>query len=154
MAQPPPKLQRVAQRIERDLRRTEAIKLATDGVPYSEIADALGYNSAQAAHKDVKTALAPAAAAVREAGAEYYAIQAARLERIHREAWKIYEEYANGDEYSDKADQRLAALDRAMRANADLRRFVGLDAPTRTEQKVEGTVAYQVAVAPEELEQL
>lgn len=156
MAPPPPKQDRIAQKIERDERRREAIKLSVDGVPYEEIAERLGYSSRQAAHRDVKAGLAPAAKAVREAGIEWYAVQAARLEKINREAWKIYDEYNNGDEYSDKVDQRLAALDRAMRANADLRRFVGLDAPTKTESKTElsGSVGYQVAVSPEELEQL
>lgn len=156
MPPPPTPNARVAAKIERDIRRAQAIKLAIDGYTYDEIADQLGYSSRQAAHRDVKAALAPAAAAVREAGAEYYAVQAARLERMHREAWRIFEEYSTGDEYSDRADQRLAALDRAMKASAELRKFVGLDAPARTENKttIDATVGYVVAVAPEELEQL
>jgi hypothetical protein len=147
---------RVAQKIERDERRREATKLSVAGHTYEEIAERLGYNSRQAAFRDVKAGLAPAAKALREEADHYLAVQMARLEGMHREAWKIFEEYGAGDEYSDKADQRLAALDRVAKASAEFRKLVGLDAPAKTENKttLDATVGYQVAVAPEELEQL
>lgn len=154
MAQAPPRQDRVAAKIERDLRRTEAIKLAVAGHTYQAIADRLGYSSPQAAHRDVKAALAPAAKAVREAGAEYYAIQAMRLEQAHHDMRAIFEEY--GGEYSDAADQRIAAVLATVRIGESYRKLVGLDAPAKTENKtvLDATVGYQVAVAPEELEQL
>lgn len=147
---------RIAAKIEADIRRRKAIELAVDGHTYEEIADQLGYSSRQAAHRDVKRGLAPAAKALREAGDHLLAVQAARLEQMHRDARAVFAEYGDGDEYSDKQDQRLAALDRVAKASAEFRKLVGLDAPTKTEQKttLDATVAYQVAVAPEELEQL
>lgn len=156
MATPPPRQDRVAQRIERELRRREATRLAVDGYTYQEIADRLGYNSPQAAHKDVKAGLAPAIKARQEAAEELVEVQISRLERMYRDARAIFDEYGTDDEYSDKADQRLASLDRMLRVGESLRKLVGADAPARTENKttVDGTVGYHVAVAPEELEQL
>ena len=146
---------RIAAKIEREERRRQAIKLAVDGYTYEEIAERLGYNSRQAAHRDVKAALAPAVKEMTEAGKELIAVQAARLEQMHRDARKIYDEF-NADEYSTAADQRLAAMDRMLRVGESLRKLVGADAPTRTESKttLDATVGYQVAVSPEELEQL
>jgi AraC-like DNA-binding protein len=156
MATAPPNQQRVAQRIEREERRRHATKLAVEGYTYQEIADQLGYNSPQAAHKDVKAGLAPAIKARQEAAEELIQVQHARLERMYRDARAIFEEFGAGDEYSDKADQRLAAMDRMLKVGESLRKLVGADAPAKTENKmtVDGTVSYQVAVAPEELEQL
>jgi hypothetical protein len=156
MATPPPTSQRVAQRIEREERRRAATKMAVDGHTYQEIADALGYNSPQAAHKDVKAGLAPAIKARQEAAEELIQVQIARLEQMYRDARAIFAEFGSGDEYSDKADQRLAAMDRMLKVGESLRKLVGADAPARTESKttIDGTVSYQVAVAPDELEQL
>lgn len=150
----PPDQNRVAQKIERDLRRRKATELAIAGWTYEEIADELGYNSRQAAHRDVKAGMAPAAKALREAAGEYIAVQFARLEQAHRDARAIFSEFGDGDEYSDRPDQRLAALDRVLKASTEVRKLLGLDAPAKVETKIEGTVGYQVAVSPEELEQL
>ena len=151
---------RIAAKIEREERRRQAVKLAIDGTPYEEIAERLGYNSRQAAHKDVKAALAPASAALRAEADHFVAVQTARLEQMHRDARKIYEEFqrpADGDRYVEPvADQRLAAMDRMLRVGESLRKLVGADAPTKTESKttLDATVGYSVAVSPEELEQL
>lgn len=157
MAQAPPNQQRIAQRIEREIRRREAIKLAVDGYTYAEIAERLGYSSAQHAHKDVKAGMAPAVKALQEAGQELIAVQAARLEQMHRDARKIYDEF-KVDEFGGALtpDQRLAAMDRMLRVGESLRKLVGADAPARTESKttIDATVGYAVAVTPEELEQL
>lgn len=164
MATAPPSKDRVAAKIERDLRRTEATKLAVAGHTYQEIADRLGYNSPQAAHRDVKAGMAPAAKALREQADHFLAVQAARLEQMHHEAWKIYEEFKTastddpvfGQDGTPVADQRLAALDRIAKASTEFRKLVGLDAPAKTENRttLDATVGYQVAVTPEELEQL
>src|SRR5688572_5977337 len=154
---------RTAARIEREIRQREAVKMATDGHSYQEIADRLGYNSKQAAFADVKRALAPVSAALRKEAEHHLAVQAARIEQMHRDARAIFEEYrppTADDLYNPEAvpvaDQRLAALDRVAKASAEFRKLLGLDAPARTENKttVDGTVGYHVAVAPEELEQL
>ena len=130
--------------------------MAVDGYTYQQIADRLGYNSPQAAHKDVKAGLAPAIKARQEAAEELIEVQISRLEQLYRDARAIFAEYGDGDEYSDKQDQRLAAMDRMLKVGESLRKLVGLDAPAKTENKttVDGTVGYHVAVAPEELEQL
>lgn len=156
MATAPPSAQRVAARIEREERRRKAVELAIAAVPYAEIAERLGYGSAQAAHKDVKTVLLRVETETDAAGRELRAVQIARLEQLYRDARKIFSEFADADEYSDKADQRLAAMDRMLRIGESLRKLVGADAPARTESKIvaDTTVSYQVAVAPEELEQL
>lgn len=145
---------RVAQKIEREIRRRKAIEMSVAGHTYQTIADELGYSSRHAAFTDVKAALAPASKALREEADHYLAVQAERIEQMHRDARAIFEEY--GGEYSDKPDQRLAALDRVAKASAEFRKLLGLDAPARTESKttVDATVGYAVAVAPEELEQL
>lgn len=129
--------------------------MAVDGHTYQEIADRLGYNSPQAAHRDVKAGMAPAAKALREEADHFLAVQMARLEQMHHDARRIFAEY-QGDEYSIAPDQRLAALDRVAKASAEFRKLTGLDAPSRTENKttLDGAVSYQVAVAPEELEAL
>jgi transposase len=156
MAQAPPNQQRIAQRIEREERRRAAVKLAVDGYTYAEIAEQLGYSSAQHAHKDVKAGLAPAIKARQEAAEELIQVQTARLERMYRDARAIYEEFKADDEYSDKADQRLAAMDRMLKVGESLRKLVGADAPAKTETKttLDATVGYAIAVAPEELEAL
>jgi hypothetical protein len=157
MAQAPPNQNRVAQKIEREERRRHATKLAVDGYTYQEIADELGYNSPQAAHKDVKAGLAPAIKARQEAAEELIQVQQARLERMYRDARAIFDEFKT-DEYGGAltSDQRLAAMDRMLRVGESLRKLVGADAPAKTENKttLEGAVGYHVAVAPEELEQL
>lgn len=156
MPAPPSPQQRIAAKIERDERRRQATKLAVDGHTYADIAERLGYNSAQAAHKDVKAGMAPAVKALREEADHFLAVQMARLEQMHHDARRIYEEFKADDEYSDKADQRLAALDRVAKASAEFRKLTGLDAPAKTENKttLDGTVGYHVAVSPEELDQL
>lgn len=151
---------RAAAQIERAERRRKATKMATDGHTYDEIAAALGYNSRQAAHRDVKAGLAPALKELTEVGKTYLAVQAARLEQAHRDARRVFDEYQppTAEDLAEGrppvADQRLAALDRVLKTSESFRKLLGLDAPTKTESTIEATVGYQVAVAPEELEQL
>jgi len=130
--------------------------MAVDGYTYQQIADRLGYNSPQAAHKDVKAGLAPAIKARQEAAEELIEVQISRLEQLYRDARAIFAEYGDGDEYSDKVDQRLAAMDRMLKVGESLRKLVGADAPAKTESKttIDATVGYHVAVAPEELDAL
>jgi AraC-like DNA-binding protein len=154
---------RMAARIEREIRDRKAVELAIAGHGYQEIADQLGYNSRQAAFTAVKRALAPASKALRESADHFLAVQAERIEQMHRDARAIFEEYKppTADDLYDAdhvpaADQRLAALDRVAKASAEFRKLLGLDAPAKTENKttLDGTVGYHVAVAPEELDAL
>jgi hypothetical protein len=151
---------RVAAKIERDERRRKATRLAVDGYTYEEIAEKLGYSSRQAAHRDVKAGMAPAAKALREEADHFIAVQTARLEQMHRDARKIFEEYeADATEAGDivessVADQRLAAMDRMLKVGESMRKLLGADAPTKTQATIDATVGYHVAVAPDELEAL
>lgn len=156
---------RAAAQLARAERRRAAAKLAQDGHTYEEIAQQLGYSSRQAAHRDVKAALAPAIKEMTEAGKEYLAQQIARLNEAHRDARAIFAEYRpqlvggelSGDVDPDRppvADQRLAALDRVIKVSERISKLLGLDAPTKTETKLDGAVSYQIAVTPDELEQL
>jgi hypothetical protein len=138
--------------------------MAVDGYTYQQIADRLGYNSPQAAHKDVKAGLAPAIKARQEAAEELIEVQISRLEQLYRDARKIFEEFQTattddpvfGRDGTPVADQRLAAMDRMLKVGESLRKLVGADAPAKTESRttIDATVGYHVAVAPEELDAL
>lgn len=156
---------RAAARLARAERREAAVKLAVAGHTYAEIVEAskawpVGYNSPQAAHKDVKAALQERLKRQDAAADEYIALQLARLEEAHRTAAAIIAEYREltpqdiAEDKAPPADQRLAAVDRVVKVSESVRKLLGLDAPTKVDTKVEQTVAYQIAVAPEELEQL
>lgn len=138
-------------------RRREAVKLATAGHTYEEIAGKLGYSSRQAAFRDVKAGLAPALKALTEEGKTYLAVSLARLEEAHRVAATVMHEHrpATADEPDEvAADQRLAAAATVVKVSESLRKLLGLDAPTKTEATIDATVGYVVAVAPEELDAL
>lgn len=159
--------QRAAARADLARRRDEAVTLAAGGVTYEEVARRLGWNSAQAAHKAVKAALAERLKRQDLAVDELRAKHTALLDEALREARRIMHEthraHSGGRLVYDDADQPmidngpvLAAVDRIVKISESQRKLWGIDAPARTESKVEvdGTVSYQVAVAPEELEQL
>ena len=129
---------RVAAKIEGDIRRRAATKLAVAGRTYEEIADELGYSSRQAAFRDVKRGLAPAAAALREEATHLIAVQLSRLELAASEVMKILGEYRPDGRaedgttvYSTAEDQRLAAVDRLVKVSESTRKLLGLDAPTK-----------------------
>ncbi|PJK03307.1 hypothetical protein CO612_09145 [Lysobacteraceae bacterium NML71-0210] len=95
--------------------------LRKDGLTFAEIAEALAYNSPQAAHDAVKRALDRV---VREPALDLLALESERLDGL----WKAT--YPAAKEGDTKA---IAACLRIMERRAKL---LGLDAPERVEAKV------------------
>lgn len=164
---------RVAQRQARAERRERAVRLSVAGWTYDQIAAELGYSSKQAAHRDVKAALADALKrqdlAVDELRTKHTLLLDEALQVAHRimnqqhaahSAGRLVQreiEHPDGSvELIDVIDNgpNLAAADRLVKISESQRKLWGIDAPTKTESTVEATIGYQVAVAPEELEQL
>jgi transposase-like protein len=170
---PPAPQNRAAQMAERAERRQRAVKLSISGMTYANIAKELGYNSAQAAHKDVKTALAEALKrqdlAVDELRAKHTLLLDEALQVAHRIMNETHIAHSAGRLVQREVEQpdgsvelvdvidngpNLAAADRLIKISESQRKLWGIDAPTKTETTLDATVGYAVAVAPEELEQL
>lgn len=164
---------RAAQRAAQAARRDEAVRLAASGHTYVQVAAALGYNSPQAAHKAVKAALAERLKrqdlAVDELRAKHTALLDEALREAHRimnsehlahSAGRIVQKEVEQEDGSvklvDVIDHGpvLAAADRIVKISESQRKLWGIDAPAKSEINLDATVGYQVAVAPEELEQL
>lgn len=140
---------------------------------YDRIAVELGYASKQAAHKDVKAALAEALKrqdlAVDELRIKHTLLLDEALRVAHRimneqhlahSAGRLVQrevEQPDGSvELVDVVDNgpNLAAADRLIKISESQRKLWGIDAPTKTEATIDATVGYVVAVAPEELDAL
>lgn len=171
-----PPLQRIGARAEREERRNQAVKLSVSGHTYEEIAKLLGYGSKQSAFRDVKAALAERAAKTDLAVEEWRAKELALID----DALKVAHEILNSEFYahaggrvvrmpSDDAEEsefepkgaplvdrgpNLAAAKELIRISESRRKLLGTDAPQKIDTTVAQTVNYQVAVTPEELEQL
>jgi hypothetical protein len=153
-------------------RRAKAVRLSVAGRTLDAIAAELGYNSKQAAHKDIKAALAEAAKqtslAVDELRVKELALLDEALEVAHRIMNAEHLAHGNGrvvrrnlgtedePEWVDVIDNgpNLAAADRLIKISESRRKLLGLDAPTKVQQQIEGTVSYVINAQPEELEQL
>lgn len=161
-------------RAERAVRRAKACRLAVAGWSYERIAAELGYNSRQAAWKDVSAALAEkmkeqdlAAGALR---AKELALLDEALEVAHRIMNAEHLAHSNGRLIRREVEQEdgsvtlvdvidngpnLAAADRLIKVSESRRKLLGLDAPSKVEQATTGTVEYKITtVSPDELEQL
>lgn len=165
-----PPQDRAAQMAARAERRDKAVKLAASGMTYVEVAKTLGHNSPQAAHKDVKAALAERIKrqdlAVDELRAKHTALLDEALQVAHRIMNDQHLAHSAGrmvqredpltGELHDVIDNgpNLAAVDRLVKISESQRKLWGIDAPTKTETMLDATIGYHVAVAPEELEQL
>jgi hypothetical protein len=164
---------RAAQQAARAVRRERAVRLSISGMTYDRIAVELGYASKQAAHKDVKAALAEALKrqdlAVDELRIKHTLLLDEALQVAHRimneqhiahSAGRLVQreiEHPDGSvELVDVIDNgpNLAAADRLIKISESQRKLWGIDAPTRTEATIDATVGYAVAVTSEELEQL
>lgn len=164
---------RAAQQAERAARRERAVRLSISGMTYDRIAVELGYASKQAAHKDVKAALAEALKrqdlAVDELRIKHTLLLDEALRVAHRimneqhlahSAGRLVQrevEQPDGSvELVDVVDNgpNLAAADRLIKISESQRKLWGIDAPTKTEATIDATVGYVVAVAPEELDAL
>ncbi len=173
MATAPPVKDRAAARLARAERRTRAVKLSVAGRTYDQIAAELGYGSKQAAHKDVKAALAEALAkqnlAVEEWRAKELALLDEALQVAHRimnsehlahSAGRLIRREVEREDgtisYVDVVDNgpNLAAADRLIKISESRRKLLGVDAPARVESTVDGTINYVINAEPGELDQL
>lgn len=168
MATPPQ--QRAAARAERESRRAEAVRLSCAGYTYEQIAAQLGYNSRQAAFKDVKAVLAERAKKTALAADELVEKQLTILDSAIRTANEIMmkQHYAHSQgrivqredpitgEMHDVYDDgpRLAAAQALVRASESVRKLLGLDAPTKTQVEGNTTVEYKINATAQEMDAL
>ena len=168
-----PPLDRVAQRAARAERRERAIRLSVSGMTYEQIAVELGYSSLQAAHRDVKAALAERLKrqdlSVDELRAKHTALLDESLQVAHRIMNEQHLAHSAGRLVRREVEQsdgsftmidvidngpNLAAVDRLVKLSESQRKLWGVDAPAKVETTLDATIGYVVAVSPEELEQL
>lgn len=97
-----------ARRINRNRQMRDALELRKAGVPYTTIAERLGWNSPQAAHKAVQKAMK---SMVQDSVDEVKQIQLERLDHLFMLAWAKAQ---NGDlraiEAAVRIDERISAL--------------------------------------------
>lgn len=114
-----------AKRIDRNRQLRDALELRKAGVPYATIAERLGWNSPQAAHKAVQKAMKQM---VNDSVEEVKAIELERLNHLFMLAWAKAQ---NGD---------LRAIETAVRINERISAMRGLDAPRETNVKHSGVL--------------
>lgn len=113
-------------------KKVKAVQMREDGFSLEEIADALGWNSAQAAHKAIKSVLDKAEL---EAAANYKQLQVRRLEKS----------LATVKEKAEKGNLRAAAV--LVRISKRLSEIVGCDSPAKFAQTdIDGNDKPQVIV--------
>lgn len=99
-------------------KRKQALQLALAGVDYQTIADTVGYNSRQAAHKAVKSAIDMT---IKPMAEDVKQMQLARLDKMLTAIW------------SQVTKGNLSAIDRAIKLEERRARLMGADAPTKTD---------------------
>ena len=96
--------------------RAEAVKLRKMGLGYPQIADRLGYNSRQAAHRAVTTALAEIRESTAESADDLRTLELERLDHL----WQIA--------FADAATNRnMRAIDTLLRISERRAKLEGLD---------------------------
>ena len=99
-------------------KRKQALQLAIAGVDYQTIADRVGYNSRQAAHAAVKSALVET---LRPPSDELRQMQLTRLDEMIKYLW------------SQVSKGNYNAVDRIIKIEERRAKLLGLDAPTKTD---------------------
>lgn len=152
-------------------RRAKACKLRVQGYTYAQIAEQLGYSSEKVAQVDVSRALKSYVEYQAQSVEELRAAELAKLEAAERVVNKVLKRkhvlVNNGRVvYTDDEDGHginpiiddgptLAAVDRVVKISESRRKLLpGVDAPSKVEGTVGGTVEYVVKVAQEELDQV
>lgn len=102
-------------------RRSEAFRMRQRGATFPEIADALKYNSRQAAWADYQAALREAAREYDDDVADARTFELERLDAIIAKAW----------EFADAGD--IKALDVLLRCTDRRAKLLGLDRPVQLE---------------------
>lgn len=105
-----------AEAISNHRRKLKAVQMREDGFSLDEIAESLGWNSAQAAHKAIKSVLDKAEI---EAAAHYKILQVRRLEKS----------LAAVKEKAEKGNLRAVA--QLVRLSKRLSEITGCDAPAK-----------------------
>jgi len=119
--------------IEARMKAVQALELRAESKTFREIAQELGYNSPQAAHKAVTTALADA---INEAAVDVRKIELIRLDKMFE---LHYINAQTGDNFATASALRI------MERRA---RILGLDAPTESKATIDHTIAGGVLVVP------
>lgn len=114
-----------ARSIDRNRKLRDALELRKAGVPYATIAERLGWNSPQAAHKAVQKAMKQM---VQDSVEEVKQIELERLNHLFMLAWAKAQ---NGD---------LRAIETAVRINERISAMRGLDAPKQVENHHTGVL--------------
>lgn len=162
-------------KIDRAERRRAAVKLSVAGWSYDRIyreRPELGYNNRQAVYRDIQAALKEAREKQNLAAGELIAKEMMRLDNAVAAITEIMQKdhfaHSGGnvvrrnvgtedepvwEEIHDDGP-RLAAANALVRASESIRRLTGIDAPSKVEAQVDGTVAYVVKATAEELENL
>ncbi len=118
--------------IERAKRRSNALELRGAKVTFEDIAERLGYSSAQHAHRDVMKGINDL---VETPAKEVVAEELAALERVQQTLWPLVR---RGD---------LNAVDRLLRVMERRARYLGLDQPDRIQADItvfDGDVAKEI----------
>lgn len=118
--------------IERAKRRSNALELRGAKVTFEDIAERLGYSSAQHAHRDVMKGITDL---VEAPAKDIVAEELASLDRVQQTLWPLVR---RGD---------LAAVDRLLKVMERRARYLGLDQPDRIQAEVtmpEGDVAKEI----------
>lgn len=107
--------------IDRAKRRSNALELRGAKVTFEEIANRLGYSSAQHAHRDVMKAIVDL---VETPAKDVVAEELASLDRVQQTLWPMVR---RGD---------LSAVDRLLKVMERRARYLGLDQPDRIQAEI------------------
>lgn len=124
--------------VEAHLRALKALELRAESKTFREIAEELGYNSPQAAHKAVTTALKDT---IREPAEQVRTLELIRLDKM----FELH--YINAQAGDGFATQN------ALRIMERRSRLLGLDAPTETKGTLDHSLGAGVLVVPGMLDQ-
>lgn len=113
--------------------RAEAVKLRKMGLGYPQIADRVGYNSRQAAHRAVTTALAEIREHTAESADDLRTLEAERLDQL----WRIAFTEA-------LTNRNLRAVDTAIRVQDRRAKLFGLD---RSDERIASALEQQADAA-------
>jgi len=109
---------RDAKKVDINERRKIALEARISGLSYQAIADKLGYSDKTLVRRDVVNGIKEI---VREPAEEVLRIELARLDEMHAGCWEAAK---SGD---------VQALDRALKIQDRRAKYLGLDAPTKTQ---------------------
>lgn len=123
-------------RDQADLRQVEMLQLRLEGLPYDEIATRFGISTSAVA-TNIQRALERHH---REASDSVLQMELIRLDEAMRIAWEI----AANEKVP--AMMRLNALDRVLKVQDRRTKYLGLDAPVKTESKVQQTTEVDVQI--------